>query len=182
MKMSSSCPTWFGSLHSTQCPRRLTLRRTCSPGSPARAAQRPYLAAGRHARYGGTLAYLHRDAANVLVRPTLLCGSCRLPASNRRSLLAPSHLAKERPDPKPSLDAVMSQAQLEKKVQITCAIRRCSRITGKGRSRPSNCRLRWIAWRSTPNSPRCCASSLQRSATIPLSSRSVWPGRCWRSV
>jgi len=33
-----------------------------------------------------------------------------------RSLLASSHLAKENANPKPSLDAVMSQAQLEKKV------------------------------------------------------------------
>ena len=31
---------------------------------------------------------------------------------------------KERPDPKPSLDAVMSQAQLEKKVKIICATHR----------------------------------------------------------
>ena len=37
--------------------------------------------------------------------------------SYRRSLLASPHLAKERPDPKPSLDAVMTQAQLENKVQ-----------------------------------------------------------------
>ena len=40
-----------------------------------------------------------------------------LPTSNRRGLLASPHLAeRERPDPKPSLDAVMSQAQIEKKV------------------------------------------------------------------
>ena len=37
---------------------------------------------------------------------------------------------KERPDPKPSLDAVMSQPQLEKKVQTICASRRRWRITG----------------------------------------------------
>jgi len=33
-----------------------------------------------------------------------------------KTLLAASHLARERPDLKPSLDAVMSQEQLEKKV------------------------------------------------------------------
>ena len=89
---------------------------------------------------------------------------------------------KERPDPKPSLDAVMSQAKIEKKVQITCANRKRWRMTGNSRSQPSNCRLKWIAWRSTPNSPRCCANSLKRSATILLSLRSVWPGRCCQSV
>jgi hypothetical protein len=45
-----------------------------------------------------------------------VCGSRRLSTGDRRSLLAPSHLAKRTPDPKPSLDAVMSQAQIEKKV------------------------------------------------------------------
>ena len=38
-------------------------------------------------------------------------------ARYRRRLLAAPDLAKRRPDPKPSLDAVMSQAQLEKKVE-----------------------------------------------------------------
>ena len=47
---------------------------------------------------------------------------------------------KERPDPKPSLDAVMSQAQLERKVQTTCANHKRYRITGNSRLLPSSCR------------------------------------------
>jgi hypothetical protein len=46
---------------------------------------------------------------------------------------------KENADPKPTLDAVMSQAQ-----------------------------LRWIEWRSTPSSQKCCANSLTPSGTILL--------------
>ena len=45
-----------------------------------------------------------------------VCGTRGLSANDRRRLLASPHLAEERPDPKPSLDAVMSQAQIEKKV------------------------------------------------------------------
>jgi hypothetical protein len=46
---------------------------------------------------------------------------------------------KENANPKPTLDAVMSQAQ-----------------------------LRWIEWRSTPSSQKCCANSLTPSGTILL--------------
>ena len=83
-----------------------------------------------------------------------------------------------RPDPKPLLDAVMSQATIEQKVQDYLRHSELLEQEWQNRSRPSNCRLRWIGWRSIANSPRCCASSLQRSAIIPLSSPSVWPGRC----
>ena len=57
--------------------------------------------------------------ANSTPEPNLeLRGSRRVSASDRRRLLASPDLAKhERPDPKPSLDAVMSQAQIEKKVE-----------------------------------------------------------------
>ena len=85
---------------------------------------------------------------------------------------------KERPDPKPSLDAVMSQAQIERKSKIICATRRRWKITGNGRLRPSNCRLRWIAWRITPNSHRFYAKSFTRLAMIRPSSLSVWRDQC----
>ena len=89
---------------------------------------------------------------------------------------------RERPDPKPSLDAVMSQAQLEKKVEDYL---RNSQALEDYWQRPitlSSCKLRWIAWHSTPDSQKCCRNSLKRSGTIPLSSRSVWPDPRSRSV
>ena len=85
---------------------------------------------------------------------------------------------KENSNPKPSLDAVMSQAQLEEKVEDYLRKSQALEDYWQGRSQPSSCKLRWIAWRSTPSSPRCCANSLLRSGTIRLSSRNVWPGPC----
>ena len=85
---------------------------------------------------------------------------------------------KENPDPKPSLDAVMSQAQLENKVTGYLQTRWCWKITGSGPSLPSNYRLRWIGWPGTQNSPRSCANCLRLLGTIRLSSRNVWPGPC----
>ena len=63
------------------------------------------------------LAFFRPEAPPTVSNRTLTFAGARvLSAGHRGSLLASSHLAKERPDPKPSLDAVMSQAQLEKKV------------------------------------------------------------------
>src|SRR5690242_18269575 len=64
---------------------------------------------------------------------------------------------KENTNPKPSLDAVMSQAQLEKKV--TDYLRKSQALEES--LRLCSCRLRWNAWRSTPSNPRCCVSSLK---------------------
>jgi hypothetical protein len=80
---------------------------------------------------------------------------------------------KERPNPKPSLDAVMSQAQLETKLQITCGNYRRSRITGKGQLPLSSYKPKWIAWQSTPGNPRCFGNSLQLLATTRLLSPSA---------
>ena len=74
----------------------------------------------------------------------------------------------ERPDPKPSLDAVMSRRSWKRKWRIICANHRRWRITGNSRLLLSSYRLRWIEWRSTPNNPKCCANCLQRSGTIRL--------------
>jgi hypothetical protein len=84
----------------------------------------------------------------------------------------------ERPDPKPSLDAVMSQEQLEKKV--TDYLRNSQALEDYWQ-RPitlTSYRLRWIAWRNTPSGQRCYANCLKPSAMIPLSSPSVWLGPC----
>ena len=83
----------------------------------------------------------------------------------------------ERPDPKPSLDAVISQAQLEKKVADYLRKSQRWKITGNSQLPLSNCRPKWIAWRSTPNSPMYCANFLKRSVTILLSSLSAWRDR-----
>ena len=89
---------------------------------------------------------------------------------------------KENLNPKPSLDAVMSQVQLENKVKTICATRRHSKITGKSPSLPTNYRPRWTEWPGTRSSPRFCGNSLRRSGTIPLLSPSVWQGRRWLSA
>jgi hypothetical protein len=75
---------------------------------------------------------------------------------------------KENPNPKPSLDAVMSQAQIEKKVTDYLRKSQALEITGNGRLQLSNCKLRWIAWQATPNSPKYCANFLPRSGMIHL--------------
>ena len=80
--------------------------------------------------------------------------------------------------PKPSLDAVMSQAQIEKKVEDYL---RNSQALEDYWQRPitaEQLQAEMERMASTPNSPRCCANSLKRSETIPLSSRSVWPDQC----
>jgi hypothetical protein len=67
---------------------------------------------------------------------------------------------KERPDPKPSIDAVISQAQLEKKVADY--LRKSQALQDYWQRPITSCRLRWIAWASTANNQRCCANSLKR--------------------
>jgi hypothetical protein len=75
---------------------------------------------------------------------------------------------KDRPDSKPSLDAVMSQTQIEKKVKDYLRNSQALRITGNDRLQLSSYRPRWIAWQSTPNSQKFCANSLKRWAMILL--------------
>ena len=79
------------------------------------------------------------------------------------------------PGPKPSLDAVMSQAQIEKKVEDYL---RNSQALEDYWQRPitaDQLQAEMERMASTPNSPKSCANSLRLSGTIPLSSRSVWP-------
>ena len=66
---------------------------------------------------GVLLAFFRPEApANSFAKNADVCRARRLSASDRGSLLASSHLAEGTSCPKPPLDAVMSQAQLEKKV------------------------------------------------------------------
>jgi hypothetical protein len=84
---------------------------------------------------------------------------------------------KERPDRKPALDSVMSQAQLEKKV---ADYESKSQALEDYWQRPllvSSYKLKWSAWQSTPIRQRYYANSLMHSVMILLSSRNVWPGR-----
>src|SRR5712692_9553102 len=79
---------------------------------------------------------------------------------------------KERPDPKPSLDAVMSQAQLEKKV---AGYLRDSLVLEDNWQKPitaEQLQAKWTEWPGRRNSPKFCGNCLRRSGTIPLSSRS----------
>ena len=81
---------------------------------------------------------------------------------------------KERPDLKPSLDAVITQAQLEKKVADYLRNSQALEdywhrpITGKRRSFLTNCKPRWSGSPITRGSPECCARSLPRCVTILL--------------
>ena len=89
---------------------------------------------------------------------------------------------KERLDPKPSLDAVMSQAQLEKKV---AGYLRNSQALEDYWQRPitaEQLQAEMERMAETPNNPKFCGNCLRRWETIPLSSLSVWPGRYWLSV
>jgi hypothetical protein len=84
---------------------------------------------------------------------------------------------KERPDHKPPLDAVMSQAQLEKKVADYL---RKSQALEDYRRQPitaEELQAEMDAWRSTPSGPMCYASFLKHSATILFLSPSVLPSQ-----
>ena len=61
---------------------------------------------------------------------------------------------KERPDPKPSLDAVMSQVQLKRRLKTTCVTPKPSRFTGNDLSPRSSCKPRWIEWHNIPESQK----------------------------
>ena len=83
---------------------------------------------------------------------------------------------KENPNPKPSLDAVMSQAQLENKVT---GYLRDSQALEDYWQRPitaDSYKLRWIEWPRTQSSRKSCANCLKRLETIRLSSRNVLAG------
>jgi hypothetical protein len=82
----------------------------------------------------------------------------------------------ERPDPKPSLDAVMPQAQLEEKVVDYL---RNSQALEDYWQRPIAAEQ---LQGEIPGSRKSCGNSLKRSGTIPLSSLSAWPGPCCLSA
>ena len=66
----------------------------------------------------GTVTAFFGPQASKISSRTLALPSASLSASDRRGLLASSDLAKEnRSVPSPSLEAVMSQAELEQKVE-----------------------------------------------------------------
>src|SRR6478609_8320210 len=69
---------------------------------------------------------------------------------------------KERPDPKPSLDAVMSRAQLENKVADYLCKSQALEDYWHRQLPLSSYRAKWIAWPSTPSGPTCCTKSLMR--------------------
>ena len=78
---------------------------------------------------------------------------------------------------KPSLDAVMSQAQLENKV---AGYLRDSLALEDYWQKPitaSNYRPRWTEWPGTQNSPKSSGNRLRLLETIRLLSPSVWPGQ-----
>jgi hypothetical protein len=88
---------------------------------------------------------------------------------------------KERPNPKPSLDAVMSQAQLEKKVSDYL---RKSQALEDYWQRPitaEQLQAEMDRMAKHTGSLRCSANSLKRSEIIRLSSRSVWQDLPWLS-
>ena len=82
-----------------------------------RGAFSPAFTAGRVHKQSAAGFSSSRDADERFSTNAYIQRACSLSASYRRRLLASSHLAKKNPDPKPSLDAVMSQAQIEKKVE-----------------------------------------------------------------
>jgi hypothetical protein len=85
---------------------------------------------------------------------------------------------KERPDPKPLLDAVMSQAQLEGKVHDYLRKLQALQDYWQRPITAEQLQAEMDRMANTPSSPKCCAKFLKRWATIPLLSRNVWPDRC----
>ena len=81
----------------------------------------------------------------------------------------------ENPDPKPALDAVMSQTQLENKVAGYLRDSLSLQDYWQGPSLLSNYSPRWTEWPGTQNNRKFCANCLRLLETIRLSSPSVWP-------
>jgi hypothetical protein len=75
---------------------------------------------------------------------------------------------KGRPDPKPSLDAVMSQAQLDNKVADYLRKSQALEVYWQRPITAEQLQAEMDRMAQHTNSPRCCANSLPRSATIPL--------------
>jgi len=89
---------------------------------------------------------------------------------------------KERHDPKPSLEEVMSQATIEQKVEDYL---RDSELLEEEWQKPiTSEQLQAEIERMAQHTkgPEVLRELLPRSATIPLLSPSVWPGRCFHSV
>jgi hypothetical protein len=87
---------------------------------------------------------------------------------------------KERPDPKPSLDAVMSQAQPEKKVADYLHNSQALEDYWQRPITAEQLQAEMVEWQSTPNSLRSCMNSLKRSGMILLSSPNAWRDHCSR--
>jgi hypothetical protein len=75
---------------------------------------------------------------------------------------------KERPDSKPLLDVVMSQATIEKKIQGYLRNSELLEQDWQKPITPEQLQAEMDRMAQHSKKPRCCASSLQRSATIPL--------------
>ena len=124
---------------------------------------------------------------------TLLAFSQReLPGRAQRTLTFADRVAYQR-----AIEEVYWRHRSGRKAPRAQAIARCGHVSGAARkeSRRLSAQLQALEdyWQrpitagqlqaemdriaSTPNSLKCCAKSLPRSGTIPLSSRSVWPGR-----
>ena len=86
---------------------------------------------------------------------------------------------KERPDPKPSLDAVMSQAQLEKKVENY--LRESQELEDYWQRPiiPGQLQAEMDRMAQHTKQPEVLRELFQRSGTIPLLSLSVWQGPHW---
>ena len=80
---------------------------------------------------------------------------------------------KENPDPKPALDTVMSQAQLQNKVTGYLRDSLMLQDYCKSQSLLSNYRPRWTEWPGTQNNRKSCGNCLRLLETIRLSSPNV---------
>ena len=88
---------------------------------------------------------------------------------------------KENPRPKPSLDEVMSQEQIQQKVEEYL---RNSQLLAEQWQRPitpEQLQAEMNRMASHTRQPECSGSCSPRWATIRLSSPSVWPDRSYRS-
>ena len=79
------------------------------------------------------------------------------------------------PDPKPSLDGVVSQREIEKKVEDYLRKSRWWQINGDRQSARANFKLRWSGWLLTRETLKCCGSFLKRWEMTHSLSPSAWP-------
>ena len=88
---------------------------------------------------------------------------------------------KDNTGPKPSLDVLVSQREIEKKIEIIFANHSWWQMNEDRQSPRANFKLRWSEWLLTRETLICCTSFLKGSEIIHSLSPSAWSDPFWQN-